>query len=79
MSNSTPFLDQTPVFGEMLLSSSESTTQDLDALAVAVREIPTHELRSNLAVFLTLSISTFVVQKPNFGKRVISLTSNSKA
>ena len=56
----------------MLLSSSQSITQNLDALAVVVREISTRQLRSNLAFILTLSISTpFVVQTPDFGNMLI--------
>ena len=56
----------------MLVSSSQSITQNLDALAVVVREISTRQLRSNLAFILTLSISTpFVVQTPDFGNMLI--------
>ena len=54
---------QSPDFGKMLLSLSQSTTLNLDALAVVVHEISTNKLRSNLAIFVTLSISTpFVFQ-----------------
>ena len=57
----------------MLLSSSQSTTQNVDTLAVVVLEISTHELRSNLAFFLTLSISKqCVVQTQNFRKILLS-------
>ena len=57
----------------MLLSSSQSTTLHFDALAVLVREIPTHELRSNLAFVLTLSISEQgVVQTPDFKEMLLS-------
>ena len=54
---STPFVVQTPNLEEILLSSIKSTTQNLDALAVVVGEISNHKLRSNLAFFLTLSIT----------------------
>ena len=54
---STPFVVQTPNLEEILLSSIKSTTHNLDALAVVVGEISNHKLRSNLAFFLTLSIT----------------------
>ena len=60
----------------MLLGSSQSTTQNFDTVAVVVREILTHELRSNLAVFLTLSISS-VVQTPYFEKMLLSLSQST--
>ena len=64
---------QTPYFEKMLLSLSQSTTQGLDALAVVIGEISTHELQSNLAFFLALSISTpFVIQMPDFEKLLLS-------
>ena len=62
----------------MLLSSSQSTTQNVDTLAVVVLEISTHELRSNLAFFLTLSISKqCVVQTQNFRKILLSSSQNT--
>ena len=63
----TPFLVKTPVFWEMLLGSTHSTTQNLDVLAVVILKIWSHEIRSNFSIFLTLSISTtFSVKAPNF-------------
>ena len=50
---STPFVIKIPNFGQMLLSSNQSITLSLDALAVLVCEISTNELRSNLVIFLT--------------------------
>ena len=62
----------------MFLSLNQSTIQNLDALTVIVREISTHELRSNSAFFLTLSISIlFVVQTPDFGKMLLSLNKST--
>ena len=59
---------------KMLLVLIQSTTKNLDAIAVVVREISTHELRSNLAFFLTLSISKqCVVQAPDFGRMLLSV------
>ena len=62
LSISTPFLVhcflKTPNFRETLLGSSQSATQTLDAIAVVVQEISCHKLMPNLAVFLTLSMST---------------------
>ena len=72
------FVFQTRDFGKMLLSVSQSTTQNLDSLAVAVREISTHQLRSNSDFFLTLSIFTpFVVQIPGSGKMLLSVSQNT--
>ena len=54
-------------FEEELLRSRASITQNFDALATVVPEILSHKLRLNLAVFLTLSMSTLlVVQTTNF-------------
>ena len=66
---SEPCVVQTPDFRKMLLSSSQSTTQNLDALIVVVHEISNHELMSNLAFLLTLNISIpFVVQTSTLRK-----------
>ena len=50
----------------MLLSSSQSSTQNLKALTVAVCEISTRELRSNL-----------VVQTQDFRKMLLSSSQSS--
>ena len=72
------FVFQTRDFGKMLLSVSQSTTQNLDSLAVAVREISSHQLRSNSDFFLTLSIFTpFVVQIPGYGKMLLNVSQNT--
>ena len=66
----TPFLVKTPIFWEMLLGSTQSATQTLDAIAVVVQEISCHKLMPNLAVFLTLSMSTpFQLRLQTLGKR----------
>ena len=77
LSISTPFLVhcflKTPNFRETLLGSSQSATQTLDAIAVVVQEISCHKLMPNLAVFLTLSMSTpFSVKAPNFRETLLS-------
>ena len=60
-------------FRKLLLSSNESTTQNLDALAVVVPEISSRELKSNLAFILTLSVSKpDAVQTTNFRQMVVS-------
>ena len=49
--------------------------KNLDGLALVICEISTRELRSNLDVFLTLSISTpFLFQTPDFGKMLLNLS-----
>ena len=57
LSISAQLLVQTLNFGKMLLGSSQSITQNLEAPAVVLPEISSRELRSNLAFFLTFSIS----------------------
>ena len=62
-------LVQTPNFGRRVLSSRQSIVQILDALAIVLPKISNHEVRLNLAFFLTLSVSIqFLVQEPGFGK-----------
>ena len=69
---------QTPDCGKILLIVSQNTTQNLDSLAVAVREISSHQLRSNSDFFLTLSIFTpFVVQIPGYGKMLLNVSQNT--
>ena len=49
-----PPVIQIPDFMKILLSLSQTTTQNLDGIAVVVCEISTHELRSSLAFILSL-------------------------
>ena len=49
-----PPVIQTPDFMKILLSLSQTTTQNLDGIAAVVCEISTHELRSSLAFILSL-------------------------
>ena len=78
LSISMQFAFQTPDFGKMLLSVIQSTTQNLDSLAVAVREISTHQLRTNSDFFLTLSMFTpFVVQTPGSGEMLLNVSQNT--
>ena len=57
----------------MVVRSTKTITQNLNAVAVLVPEITSHELRSNLTVFLTLSISKLcVAQTPNLQRVVVS-------
>ena len=57
----------------MVVRSTQSITENLNTLAVAVLEITTDELRSNLTVFLTLSICKLcVAQIPNLQRVVAS-------
>ena len=68
-----PFSAKTPVFEKMLLKSRRRITHDLEAVAVVVREISTGKLKSNLAFFLTSSISkAFLVQTPDFEKMLLN-------
>ena len=78
LSISKPSVVQTTNFKKILLSSSQSTTQNLDALAIVVCEISSHELRPNLAYTLTSSISKpYVVQTPGFKKIKLSWSQSS--
>ena len=62
-----------PNFRHTLLGSSQSSTQNLVALAVVIHEILIRELRSNLAFFLTVSISKpCVAQMSDFRKVLLS-------
>ena len=73
LSISKAFVVQTPDFEKMLLNSRRRITHDLEAAAVVVREISTGKLKSNLAFFLTLSISIpFLVQISNFEKMLLN-------
>ena len=73
LSISKVFVVQTPDFEKMLLNSRRRITHDLEAAAVVVREISTGKLKSNLAFFLTLSISIpFLVQISNFEKMLLN-------
>ena len=57
----------------MVIRSTQSISQNLNAVAVAVPEITSHEVKSNLTVFLTLSISELcVAQTPNLQRVVVS-------
>ena len=57
----------------MVVRSTQSIRQNLNAVALAVLDITSHELRSNLTVFLTLSISKLcVAQTPNLQRLVVS-------
>ena len=57
----------------MVVRSTQSITQNLNAVAVAVLEITSHDLRSNLTIFLTLRMSKLcVAQTPNFQRLVVS-------
>ena len=84
LSISEPMIVQVPNFERKLRYSSLSITQNLDALAVVVHEISTHNWRTNLAIFLTLSISEpMIVQVPNFERKLwyssLSITQNFDA
>ena len=73
LSISKVFVVQTPDFEKMLLNSRRRITHDSEAAAVVVREISTGKLKSNLAFFLTLSISIpFLVQISNFEKIMLN-------
>ena len=73
LSISKVFVVQTPDFEKMLLNSRRRITHDSEAAAVVVREISTGKLKSNLAFFLTLSISIpFLVQISNFEKMLLN-------
>ena len=73
LSISKPDAVKTPDYRQMLVSSSQSTTQNLDTLAVVVPEISSRELRSNLAFLLTFSISKpDAVQTPDYRKMLLS-------
>ena len=70
---SKPCVAQTINFRKLLLSSSQSTTQNLDALAVVVPEISSRELKLNLAFILPLSVSKpGAVQTTNFRQMLVS-------
>ena len=57
----------------MVVRSTQSITQNLNAVPLPVLEITSHELRSCLTVFLTLSISKlFLAQTPNLQRVVLS-------
>ena len=63
----------------MLLELIQSTTQYLDAITIVVDEISIHELRSNLAFFLSLSISKqCIVKAPDFGRKLLSVCKSTK-
>ena len=73
LSISKVFVVQTPDFEKMLLNSRRRITHDSEAAAVVVREISTGKLKSNLAFFLTLSISIpFLVHISNFEKMLLN-------
>ena len=73
MGISVPFLVQTPNFEKMLLKSRRRIAHDVEAVPVVVLEISKGKLRSNLAFFLTLSISIpFLVQISNFEKIMLN-------
>ena len=73
MSNSILFLVQAPTFQKTLLKYRRTITLDMKAVAVLILEILTRKLTSNLALFLTFSISkAFAVQKPYFDKRLVN-------
>ena len=68
-----PFSVQTPVFEKMLLKSRGRLVPGLEAIAAVVCEISTGKLKSNLAFFLTLSISeAFVVQTAHFDNTLLN-------
>ena len=57
----------------MDIRCTQSIRQNLNAVALPVLEITSHELRSSLTVFLTLSISKlFVAQTQNLQRVVVS-------
>ena len=73
LSISKPFVVQTPDFEKMLLNSRRRIAHDVEAVPVVVLEISKSKLRSNLAFFLTLSISIpFLVQISNFEKIMLN-------
>ena len=73
LSISKVFVVQTPDFEKMLLNSRRRIAHDVEAVPVVVLEISKGKLRSNLAFFLTLSISIpFLVQISNFEKMLLN-------
>ena len=67
------FLVQAPSFGKTFIKYRRRITLDMKAVAVLILEILTRKLTSNLALFLTFSISkTFAVQKPYFEKILVN-------
>ena len=73
LSISKAFVVQTPDFEKMLLNSRRRIAHDVEAVPVVVLEISKGKLRSNLAFFLTLSISIpFLVQISNFEKIMLN-------
>ena len=67
------FLVQAPTFEKTLLKYRRRITLDMKSVAVLILEILTHKLKSNLAFFLTLSISkAFAVETPNFDKMLLN-------
>ena len=72
MSISKAFAVQTPAFEKILLKSRRRLMHGLEAIALALHEISTRKLNSNLAFILTLSISKpFLVQTPGFEKMLL--------
>ena len=73
MSISILFLVQAPTFEKTLLKYRRRITLDIKAVAVLILEILTRQLKSNLAFFLTWSISkAFAVQTPDFEKMLLN-------
>ena len=67
------FLVQAPTFEKTLLKYRRRITLDMKSVAVLILEILTRELKSNLAFFLSLSISkAFAVQTPDFEKMFVN-------
>ena len=67
------FLVQAPTFEKTLLKYRRRITLDMKSVAVLILEILTRKLKSNLAFFLTLSISkAFAVQTPDFEKMLLN-------
>ena len=67
------FLVQAPTFEKTLLKYRRRITLDMKSVAVLILEILTHKLKSNLAFFLTLSISkAFAVETPDFDKMLLN-------
>ena len=73
MSISILFLVQAPTFEKTLLKYRRRITLDMKFVAVLILEILTRELKSNLAFFLSLSISkAFAVEIPDFEKMFVN-------
>ena len=67
------FLVQAPTFEKTLLKYRRRITLDMKSVAVLILEILTRKLKSNLAFFLTLSISkAFAVETPDFDKMLLN-------